>query len=164
MGADLSALEEGEWYLHFAMRGETASNIGIDLGNAAFTIGAERFGNAIVLGNYERNGEWYSFDIPYNELKKLTTNVFPGAISNYTGNILSFHTNGQAASEIQIDNIFMWRNKDSVTAIEKPQVAAPTANRAIGIFDISGRKVQSMGKPGMYIIRTADSVKKVIVK
>ena len=164
MGADLSALEEGEWYLHFAMRGETDSNIGIDFGNAAFTIGTERFGNAIVLGNYERNGEWYSFDIPYNELKKLTTNVFPGAISNYTGNILSFHTNGQAASEIQIDNIFMWRNKDSVTAIEKPQVDKPSTNRTLGIFDLSGRKVQSMSKPGMYIIRTTNSVRKVIVK
>ena len=71
---------------------------------------------------------------------------------------------GGEGDEIQIDNVFLWRDKDSATGIETPEITAPIKNAVTGIFDLSGRKVQSMGKPGMYIIRTADSVKKVIVK
>lgn len=167
-GVDFSILEEGDWYLHFAMRGTDNCNHQIGFAEAKFTIGSTAFGAGVpVIGNYKRDGEWYSYDIPYSVLKTLKTDMYPGkdgGQSNYTGNIFWFMSGGGFGDEIQIDNIFLWRDKDSVTAIEKPQVAVPATNRAAGIFDISGRKVQDMSKPGLYIIRTADSVRKVIVR
>lgn len=167
-GVDFTILEEGDWYLHFAMRGTDLCNHQIGFAEAKFTIGSTAFGPGVpVLGNYKRDGEWYSYDIPYSVLKTLITEMFPsadGGQGNWTGNIIWFMSGGGSGDEIQIDNIFMWRDKDSTTAIEKPQADVTGANRVTGIFDISGRKVQNMSKPGLYIIRTADSVRKVIVK
>ena len=150
------------------MRGTDNCNHQIGFGEAKFTIGGSMYdGKVPVLGNYERNGEWYSYDIPYSVLKNYAADMFPsnnGGQGNYVGNIFWFMSGGGEGDEIQIDNVFLWRDKDSVTAIEKPQVDKPSTNRTLGIFDLSGRKVQSMSKPGMYIIRTTNSVRKVIVK
>lgn len=167
-GVNLSVLEEGDWHLHFAMRGTDNCNHQIGFAEAKFTIGFSAFTAGVpVLGNYKRDGEWYSYDIPYSVLKTLVTDMFPGnkgGQSNWTDNLIWFMSGGGQGDEIQIDNIFFWRNKDSVTAIEKPQTAAQAASRVTGIFDISGRRVQDMSKPGLYIIRTTDSVRKVIVR
>lgn len=167
-GADFTVLEDGNWHLHFAMRGTDNCNHQIGFGEAKFTIGGSMYdGKVPVLGNYERNGEWYSYDIPYSVLKNYAADMFPsnnGGQGNYVGNIFWFMSGGGEGDEIQIDNVFLWRDKDSATGIETPEITAPVKNTVTGIFDLSGRKVQSMSKPGMYIIRTADSVKKVIVK
>ncbi|MDY4174807.1 MAG: glycoside hydrolase family 16 protein [Bacteroidales bacterium] len=164
MGVDFSYLEDGDWHLHFAMRGTTESNIGIDFGNAAFTIGKSSYGGAMVLGDYERDGEWYSFDIPYSELKKLATKVFTGSMSNYKGNFLAFHTNDQPESEIQIDNIFLWRMKNTVCDIKQPVVNPGVDPCTFGIYDICGRKVTSVTRPGLYIVRDAEGVRRVLIK
>lgn len=167
-GADFTILEEGNWHLHFAMRGTDQCNHQIGFGEAKFTIGNSMYdGKVPVLGNYERNGEWYSYDIPYSVLKKFAAEMFPsnnGGHGSYTGNIFWFMSGGGVGDEIQIDNIFLWRDKDSTTAIDRPHTDVPSANAVTGIFDITGRKVQDMNRPGMYIIRTTSGVKKIIVK
>lgn len=168
VGADMTILEDGNWHLHFAMRAkdETAdTDHEIGFGEAKFTIGAKKFSDeaAVVLGNFKRDGEWYSFDIPYSVLKQFNSDLFKGTQSNYTGNLFWFMSGGVYNRQCQIDNVFMWRDK-STTGIDTPTVSEPKKNVVTGIFDISGRKVQNMSKPGLYIIRTADKVKKVLVK
>jgi len=167
-GVNLSVLEEGDWHLHFAMRGTDNCSHQIGFAEAKFTIGSSAFAAGVpVLGNYKRDGEWYSYDIPYSVLKTLVTDIFPsnnGGLTNWTGNLIWFMSGGGQGDEIQIDNIFFWRDKGSVTAIEKPQTAVQATSRVTGVFDISGRRVQDLSKPGLYIIRTTDSVRKVIVR
>lgn len=165
-GVDLTCLDEGDWYLHFAMRGTDQCNHQIGFAEAKFTIGSKPFDKGIpVLGNYKRDGQWYSFDIPYSRLKQLTTEMYlgkDGGQSNYRGNLVWFMSGGGIGDEIQLDNIFFWRDK-STTAITKPSVPQ-TDIRTFGIYDISGRKVQNMNKRGLYIVRSANGVKKVLVK
>ena len=68
---------------------------------------------------------------------------------------------------IDYDAVFFHGPKDKTTGIEDITIDQPQAakgNYPLGIFDIQGRKVQSMDAPGIYIIRTAQGVKKVMKK
>lgn len=169
-GADLSALETGDWYLHFSMRGIDQCSHQITLGAAKFTIGSTIFGEgAPVLGNYARDGEWYSFDIPYQVLKSLTTDVFPsshGGISKYTDNIMTLMSGGGFGDEIQIDNIFLFRNKTSLDSedVWNDESDEPAEEVILGIYDMMGRQVSSMDEPGIYIVRTNQGSRKVLIR
>ena len=164
-GADLSELDNGDWYLHFAMRGTDNCNHLIGLGESRFTIGGAPFDkNTPVIGNYKRDNEWYSFDIPYSVFKKTFPSLFVGSGSqkSWTGNLVWFMSGGVTGMELQLDNVFLWREKID-TGISKTSAVSKT-DGPMGIFDLSGRKVQNMNRPGIYIIRTADGVKKVMKK
>lgn len=167
-GIDLSLLDDGNWHLHFAMRGTDECSHQIGFGEAKFTIGFRPFGEGVpVLGNYKRDGEWYSFDIPFDVVRSLNTNIFPngnGGQTAYRGNLIWFMSGGGQGDEIQLDNIFFWRDKSSVSAIEGVPAAGAPHNAATAIYDLTGRKVQGMTKPGLYIVRSANGVKKVAVK
>ena len=164
-GADLSELDNGDWYLHFAMRGTDNCNHLIGLGESRFTIGSAPFDDKTpVIGNYKRDNEWYSFDIPYSVFKKTFPSLFVGSGSqkSWTGNLVWFMSGGVTGMELQLDNVFLWREKID-TGISKTSAVSKTVG-PMGIFDLSGRKVQNMNRPGIYIIRTADGVKKVMKK
>lgn len=164
-GLDLTVLDEGNWHLHFAMRGTDNCSHQIGFAEGKFTIGSTPFSGGVpVLGNYKRDGEWYSFDIPFSTIRSLNTNLFPnsnGGQGAYHGNLIWFMSGGGQGDEIQLDNIFFWRDKDSVTAIEN-MAAVPAANGITGIFDLTGRKVQNVTGHGLYIVKTKDGAKKVM--
>lgn len=169
-GIDLTVLDEGNWHLHFAMRGTDECSHQIGFAESRFTIGNRPFDNGVpVLGNYKRDGEWYSFDIPFSAIRALNTNLFPtgnGGQTAYHGNLIWFMSGGGQGDEIQLDNIFFWRDKDSVETAIGGVSADKTGrgNAMTGIFDLTGRKVRNTTKPGLYIVRTANGVKKVAVK
>jgi hypothetical protein len=76
-GKDLSMLDDS-YYLHFAMRGtdnilHTSHTIGV--GAAQFVIGNTTSG-PVMLGDFRRDGDWYSFDIPFSVLKSLGGDLF----------------------------------------------------------------------------------------
>lgn len=168
-GQDFSELENGKWHLHFAMRGTDDCNHQIAFGQAKFTIGSTAYAAGVpAIGNYRRDGKWYSFDIPYEVLKQLATEVFPaanGGIGAYKDNFFWFMSGGGVGHQFQLDNVFLWRDKDSVddsgvdTIIEEEPADAP-----IEIYNISGIRLNSMDTPGLYIVRQGTKVKKVIVK
>lgn len=169
-GQDFSELEKGDWYLHFAMRGTDNCSHQIAFGQAKFTIGATAYAAGVpVLGNYKRDGEWYSFDIPYDELKTLATEVFPaanGGINSYRDNYLWFMSGGGVGDEIQLDNIFLWRDKDSVGSDGVVEIGGDSddTDAPVEIYNLMGQPMDSMSAPGLYIVRKGSKVSKVIVR
>ncbi len=167
-GADLSVLEDGDWYLHFAMRGTDNCNHRICFAEAKMTIGSAPFdGDSPVIGNYERDGEWYSYDIPWKVIKGMYPNLLPssnGGQSAYHGNLVWFQSGSHLNDEIQLDQIFFWRDKNSVSGIEQVTTNATKHTGADGIWTLSGVRVNDMKQPGIYIVRHNNQVRKVMVR
>lgn len=168
-GQDFSPLANGNWHLHFAMRGTDACNHQIAFANAKFTIGSTAFDAGVpVLGNYKRDGEWYSFDIPLSELENLAAEMFPaadGGINAYRNNYFWFLSGGGVGDEIQIDNAFLWRDKSSVdeSAVFGPE-AEEGSDAPAEIYNIAGHRLANMDAPGLYIVRRGDKVSKILVR
>ena len=176
-GADLRVLEHGDWYLHFGMRGTDNCNHLIGFAGSRFTIGSAPFDqNTPVFGNYKRDNEWYSFDIPYSYIKQTFPNLYSqddGGQAKWKGNMLWFMSGGHTGDELQLDNVFLWREKpvvDGIESISTPNTQHPTPITNTGIFTLDGRKVASVPMVngqlprGIYIVRTPNSVRKVIVR
>ncbi|MBQ9230018.1 MAG: glycoside hydrolase family 16 protein [Prevotella sp.] len=183
-GADLTILEDGDWYLHFAMRGTDNCNHLIGFAESRFTIGSEPYDeNTPVIGNYKRDNEWYSFDIPYSFIKKSFPSLYPqnnGGQSAWKGNLVWFMSGGNTGDELQIDNLFFWREKKAeepepdpetdglhiVRGNEIPAVAVPYAN---AVFDLQGHRVATLSdvqshriqlRKGIYVING----KKIVIR
>ena len=76
---DLSMLDDS-YYLHFSVKGDDAllhSSHAFGVGDARFTIGNNPVDGSMIVGDYKRDGEWYSFDIPFRLIKKMAGIVFP---------------------------------------------------------------------------------------
>lgn len=172
-GKNLSMLDDS-YILHFAMKGTDASadaSHAIGIGTAKFTIGSSAFvdnGTSYkILGDYTRDGEWYSFDIPFSVLKKLSTvdatGIFEtsnGGATAYVSNVFWALSGGVTGTELQLDGIFFYRN--STTAIN--DVTSGNDDKVKTIYDIQGREVKDMNKTGLYLIKTGNGVRKVAVK
>jgi len=176
-GADLTVLEDGDWYLHFAMRGTDDCNHLVGFAESRFTIGSTTFDqNTPVVGNYKRDGEWYSFDIPYSYIKKSFPNLYPqnnGGQAAWKGNLVWFMSGGHTGDELQMDNVFFWREKkaedtDGIQSISKEtvEVAAPYAD---AVYDLQGHRVARLSDVkarmvslprGIYVING----KKVVIR
>lgn len=181
-GADLTILEEGDWHLHFGIRGTDNCNHLIGFAETRFTIGSAPFDqNTPVLGNFKRDNEWYSFDIPYSAIKKLASDMYPskdGGQAAWKGNMLWFMSGGHTGDELQLDNVFFWREKpvvDAIESISSPITQHPSPITNTGIFTLDGRKVASIDNSefsisnsqlprGIYIVRTTTGVRKVVIR
>ncbi|MBR5102851.1 MAG: glycoside hydrolase family 16 protein, partial [Muribaculaceae bacterium] len=111
-GKDLSMLDDS-YYLHFAMRGtdlirHTSHTVGV--GASQFIIG-NTTNAAAMLGDFKRDGQWYSFDIPFSEILMSGGNPFTedGGVNAYQGNVISFLSGGTPGVELQFDNIFFYK-------------------------------------------------------
>ena len=180
-GADLTELEAGDWYLHFAMRGTDQCNHLFGFAESRFTIGSSAFDqNTPVIGDYKRDNEWYSFDIPYSYIKQKFPALYPqnnGGQSAWKGNLVWFMSGGHTGDELQLDNIFFWREKiaDGIESITTPDTHHPSPVTNTGIFTLDGRKIASFDGSGfstlhsqltrgIYIVRTTNGTKKVVIK
>lgn len=164
-GQDFSELQNGEWHFHFAMRGTDDCSHQIALGQAKFTIGSTAFSAGVpVLGNYKRDGEWYSFDIPVKVLETLAPEMFPaaqGGIGAYKDNYLWFMSGGGVGHQFQLDNAFLWRSKDS--AVNTVTVDEDTTDAPVEYYDLQGRRVVNP-TAGLYIRRQGTKVQKIYVR
>ena len=156
---DMSMIDDS-YYLHFSMK--TTNEISksapyaIVIGeNAHFTIGAAPFTDQnkkyAVLGDFYRNGEWYSFDIPMTEIKKYGTPAFWGN-SSYKNNILSVLAGGTNGVEVNLDGVFFY--KKITTGIQASTADKKQQAKVLGIYDLTGRRVSDMNAGGIYIVRT----------
>ena len=156
---DMSMIDDSYW-LHFSMK--TTNEISksapyaIVIGeNAHFTIGSAPFTDQdkkyAVLGDFYRNGEWYSFDIPMTEIKKYGTPAFWGN-SSYKNNILSVLAGGTNGVEVNLDGVFFY--KKITTGIQASTADKKQQAKVLGIYDLTGRRVSDMNAGGIYIVRT----------
>lgn len=153
--------------LHFSMKSTQDAPFAIVVGeNAHFTVGSAPFvdGNNLyaTIGNIYRDGQWYSFDIPMSEIKKYGA---PAFLNNgaYTGNFLSVLAGGTAGVEVNLDGVFFYKPNKTATGVETVKTTNEEA-KVLGIFDLSGRKVENMDAKGIYIIKTTQGCKKVMKK
>ena len=121
-GKDLSMLDE-RYFLHIAFKGTDSiahKSHAVRVGAAQFAVGSTPFvdGGAVLglLGDFKRDGEWYSLDIPYSEIMARANPVFPNA-ANYVDNVVALLSGGVAGTELNFDAVFFYRNKtdDGVT-------------------------------------------------
>ena len=156
---DMSMIDDSYW-LHFSMK--TTNEISksapyaIVIGeNAHFTIGSAPFVDGTnkyaVLGDFYRNGEWYSFDIPMTEIKKYGAPAFLGN-SSYKNNILSVLAGGTDGVEVNFDGVFFY--KKITTGIQASTADKQQQAKVLGIYDLTGRRVSDMNVGGIYIVRT----------
>lgn len=165
-GKDLSMLDD-TYYLHFAMAGTGTETHLVTVGNAKFAIGPTGYndnGNITpALADYPRDGQWYNIDIPFSEIRSRATTVFDSPKA-YLGNVFAVLSGGKQGTQLQFDNVFFYRTV--ATGITTPSTHQPTTpqTRQPAIYDLSGRRVDHITQKGIYIVRTAQGVKKILVK
>lgn len=161
---DLSMLDDN-YYLHFSVKGDDAllhapQEFGV--GTARFTIGNVSMENTAILGDFPRNGQWYSFDIPFSKLKSIANPIFPiadGGASAYRENAFCALSGGTKGTKLTFDNVFFY--KKLTTGIYANRMDN-TQQKVLGIYDLSGRKVENMSGKGIYIIKTNQGCKKIV--
>lgn len=169
-GYDLSQVDDST-HLHFALKTTDNTDYHFTLGNAHFTIGAKPYSNANGevyprLGDLKRDGEWYSYDFPVATLRKINTNLWNGQQHALKSNLLCIEAGNTKGNTVQIDNIFFWRanTPDTPTDIHNINTGRQAHTTATAIYNLRGQRVSSMAQPGVYIIKTATSTRKVLVK
>lgn len=76
---DLSMLDDN-YYLHFSVKGDDAllhASHAFGVGEARFTLGNVPLEGNMILGDFKRDGEWYSFDIPFEQAQEDGRNCVP---------------------------------------------------------------------------------------
>lgn len=109
-GKDLSMLDSDDYILHFSMKGNDLTahrKQTVMVGNTQFTIG-KADGADPSLGDYPRDGKWYSFDIPMKVLRTLKDPVFTNP-ANYFDNVVAFLSGSFGGAKLQVDNVFFYR-------------------------------------------------------
>lgn len=107
---DLSFLDDTYW-LHIAFKGDDVlmhAAQTVTIGNVKFIIGPGD-GVSPSLGDYKRDGEWYSFDIPLKDLLVISDPLYANATA-FSDNIVALSTGGVTGAKLQFDNIFFYRN------------------------------------------------------
>lgn len=166
-GKDLSMLDDS-YFLHFAMAGTGTETHLLTVGNAKFAIGPSGYndnGTVIpALADYPRDGRWYSFDIPFSEISSRATTVFDGA-KGYTGNVFAVLSGGKAGTKLQFDNVFFYRTTATgVAGLPSADLRDGAGVRWQEAYDLGGRRVNGLTRKGVYIVRTAKGMRKVLVK
>ena len=179
-GEDLSMIDDTYW-LHFGMKGddpEQHTSHQLTISNANFIVGNSD-GKLASVGDFKRDGEWYSFDIPYSAIKGLKGDaLYPssnGGQSAWKGNLVWFMSGSHTGDELQMDNVFFWREKqttpdpDGIETVRQRDVDGVAAPYADAVYNLQGQRVarlsdvkeQRVRLPrGLYIING----KKLVVR
>lgn len=165
-GFDLSMLKSGKWYLHMAMKDagsiHATHNIGVGPeASGCFALGETKTDAKYeLIGDFERDAEWYNIDIPVDDLVDMGFDLTK-CTDKYAGNVLTFLSGGATGAQLNYDAVFFYQKKADATGIN--QVKADN-NKVNAIYTVNGMQVKDMSKPGLYIQKTANGVKKVLKK
>ncbi|MBQ4007339.1 MAG: family 16 glycosylhydrolase [Muribaculaceae bacterium] len=151
-GKDLSMLDDS-YYLHFAMRGtdnilHTSHTIWVDA--AQFVIGNTTSG-PVMLGDFRRDGDWYSFDIPFSVLKSLGGDLFTadGGVENFRGNVFAVLSGGAQGAELQFDNVFFYKKHSDTDQPEIDPVLGQYGSKAL---DANNKPTFDINANGDYVL------------
>lgn len=165
-GFDFSMLKTGKWYLHMAMKDggsiHATHNIGIGPdAKGCFALGETKTDAKYeLIGDFKRDGEWYNIDIPVDDLVDMGFDLTK-CTDKCAGNVLTFLSGGATGAQLNYDAVFFYQKVAGATGID--QVKADN-NKVNAIYTVNGMQVKDMNKPGLYIQKTANGVKKVLKK
>lgn len=163
-----------DYKLHLAVKSESDATIEFYVNDPAghtvyLPLGAEgeKFDNNDVIGNFERNGEWYNIDVPVSYLMSKGCNY---GLGQFTGNIFCLLAGGVAGTTVDYDAVFFYGPKKQVSGITNGVVEKPLNITGVQVYNLNGMlvgKAQSVKElnlaKGIYIVRSAKGTKKVIV-
>lgn len=166
-GFDLSMLKNGKWYLHMAMKDAGSIHathniaVGLEKASGCFALGETKTDATYeLIGDFARDGEWYNIDIPVDDLVDLGFDLTK-CTDKCAGNVLTFLSGGATGAQLNYDAVFFYQKTADATGIN--QVKADN-NKVNAIYTVNGMQVKDMSKPGLYIQKTANGVKKVLKK
>lgn len=172
-GVDLSGINS-QYTLHLAVKTNYTGTIEFYVtdGNskvAYLPLGDEAFEGNTPIGNFERNNSWYNVDIPVSYLVKHGLDF--RTASYYTGNILCLLAGGVEGTVVDFDAVFFYGPSKTTQGIDETIRTNTTAMEGVKVYSMNGILVGTansladldLGK-GLYIVRSANGTKKVLVK
>lgn len=151
---DLSMLDDN-YYLHFSVKGDDAlahASHEFGVGNARFTIGNTSMENTMILGDFPRDGKWYSFDIPVSMLKSMANPLFPdadGGATAYKGNAFCALSGGTQGTKLTFDNVFFFKKAGGDDA---PDVDATLGKFGSKALDADHNSTFDIAKGSDYVL------------
>jgi predicted small secreted protein len=168
-GVDLSGITS-EYTLHFAVKSSSTDDYHYTVydgnGKAAhLNLGTQVADGINPIGNFTRDGNWYAIDVPVSYLVKQGLD-FSTATNFNVGNIFTVTGPTTAGALIDYDAVFFYGPAKKSTGINAVEVTgnANAHTATYGIYDMTGRKVQSMTGRGLYIVKSAEGTKKILVR
>jgi hypothetical protein len=168
-GVDLSGITS-EYTLHFAVKSSSNDDYHYTVydgnGKAAhLNLGTQVADGINPIGNFTRDGNWYAIDVPVSYLVKQGLD-FSTATNFNVGNIFTVTGPTTAGALIDYDAVFFYGPAKKSTGINAVEVTgnANAHTATYGIYDMTGRKVQSMTGRGLYIVKSAEGTKKILVR
>ncbi|MDE5642585.1 MAG: T9SS type A sorting domain-containing protein [Muribaculaceae bacterium] len=155
---------------------------GADMGSmpAKFSLGTS-FENTPVIGPTSTD-DWQGIDVTFATLKKLFPSFDYKAVTNWQGNFFSVLAGAVTGQNVSLDAVYMYNlgegtGVDNLTAEAAWTVTAATINvngsNGIELFNLAGQMVKStegctLGlsnlNPGVYVARSGNTTRKVVVK
>ena len=123
-GFDLSMLKTGKWYLHMAMKDAGSIHATHNIGVGPEAAGHFALGNTKtdasyeLVGDFERDAEWYNIDIPVDDLVDLGLDLTK-CTDKYAGNVLTFLSGGATGAQLNYDAVFFYQKKADATGINQ---------------------------------------------
>lgn len=175
-GIDLSPIDS-KYTLHLAVKATFTGNIEFYVvdGNgkvAYLPIGRGSFDDHPCIGDIPRNGMWSNIEVPVSWLVRQGLDY--RTARHFTGNIFVLLAGGVAGTQVGYDAVFFYGEKQEpviptaigcITGMQQPA-------RMSGTFDLQGNRVGDAAAvltsgqlpSGVYIVRTADGIRKVVVR
>lgn len=97
-----------DYFLHMAIKSNKAGNHGFGfLGKANFTLGSAAVDDThtLVIGNFDRDGDWAEFDIPMSTLAAGVAEFDPSDIYS----ILSFTSGAVEGNPLNLDAVYVYK-------------------------------------------------------
>lgn len=113
--------------------------------------------------NIERDGEWYSIDIPMTYLEDNFGLSFKKDTEYKDKNILCLLAGGNKGFTINYDAIFFYGPKNSTSGVKEINVAEK--NAPVSVYTVDGKQVSKQfakANKGMYIVKQGAETKKVV--
>lgn len=151
---DLSMLDDN-YYLHFSVKGDDAlahASHEFGVGKARFTIGNTSMDNTMILGDFPRDGKWYSFDIPVSMLKSMANPLFPdadGGATAYKENAFCALSGGTQGTKLTFDNVFFFKKAGGDDA---PDVDATLGKFGSKALDAGNNSTFDIAKGSDYVL------------
>ena len=172
-GVDLSGID-GEYTLHFAVKANSNNQLSFNIVDNYGKVCHLYLGGGAVdgvnpIGDFPRNGEWYSVDVPVSYLMKNGLN-FTNSTNYSGGNLVYIMGGGNQGDHITYDALFFYGPANVNTIMESVETNRAVA-QGVEVYTIGGVRIGSAASlsslrlpKGIYIVRSVEGTRKVAVR